>query len=215
MALYLATKLGLKKALQGNIIGWQAKEQMKKLFLFSLGVLLLIAFLFIGFYIGTKRNSKSSDLKTSNTNSVVSKTNSSDTQEKTKAKEVDLKSLMERLKSKFPAIRETKIYTEENDPYDMLGKPKWYIAGAAFWDERTNYTVTEGEKWGTAAGGSVAVYRNKSDAVEGAAMLEAAQGGVLDPGQFRRVDNILIRVSRDLTNSQQVEILNYLESQLN
>src|SRR5690349_7571461 len=76
-------------------------------------------------------------------------------------KTVDFAALMANAKSHFPTVTATKVYTEQTDPNNLLGKPHQYTAAAAFLDSRTN---TSGDDWGADGGGGIEVYATEADA---------------------------------------------------
>jgi|SRR3989339_41751 len=133
--------------------------------------------------------------------------------------EIDLEKIMENVKNNFSTVKEVKIYTEENDPNNhLLGKAGYYMAGAAFWDTRTEYTEEYSEekgKWGVQAGGSIEVYANSEDAKKRADYLQGLVGTpITDPGAFKQMDTVIIRAAYELKKSEQDEIIQFLETQV-
>jgi hypothetical protein len=127
-------------------------------------------------------------------------------------KELDLSSALTALKQKYPTVEDTYIYTESRDPNGNLGKAGFYVAGAEFYDTRTN-TSPDGEAFGNDSGGAIEVYASASDAAKRAEYLKSFQGNALtDPGAFKQVGKVVIRVSSQYTASLQNEMLDYLES---
>ena len=173
-------------------------------------IVLATVFIFIGVYVGSRRSSESGTNISPSKNSPLTV---AETKEEKKSKDIDLNELMAKIKSRFPTVKETKIYTEENDPNNNLGKPGFYTAGAAFWDERTNYTPMPDENWATDAGGSIEVYESEADSLKRAEYLKSFQGnGLLDPGRFEQVGSVVVRASSNFSNSQQTEIIDFLVS---
>ncbi len=182
---------------------------MKKKLLIVIVALLVLATCSAGaYYLGTK-NSKTV---------VVASSDPQNNQNETKSsKSLDLGAIMSAAKTKFPTVTETKVYTEKNDPNGTLGKPGYYVAGAAFFDSRTDYTVDESNpnSWGADAGGGIEVYSTSKDAATRADYLKGFQGSALtDPGAYKLVDKLILRASDKLTKSQQDEIIAFLESQI-
>lgn len=83
----------------------------------------------------------------------------------TSKKDIDLDNIMKMIKVQIPTVKETKIHNKNNDPNNNIGKPGYYIAGAAFYDERTGLGYPEDEDWGTDYGGSIEVYKNVAQKV--------------------------------------------------
>ena len=186
---------------------------MKKLIFASIGLVVFAAiFIVIGLNLGQQKNPETTI--NINTSGDLDHTKI-ESRKKTKGKDIDLNELMEKVKAQFPTIKETMIYTEESDPNNVIGKPGYYIAGAAFWDERTNRTYDPDEKWGAGAGGSIEVYESEADATKRVKYLESFQGGgFLDPGRFTQIEEVVVRASDEFSNSQQLEIIDFLTSQI-
>lgn len=136
-------------------------------------------------------------------------------------KELDLAVIMQNVQNTFPTVQEVKVFTEANDPYNNLGKPGYYTAGAAFWDTRTKYseeytTADQKGKWGASAGGSIEIYASDEDAKKRVDYMQAFTGNPLtEPGAFKQIGSAVIRASKDLSKSQQDEIMAYLETKIN
>ena len=137
-----------------------------------------------------------------------------------KPQELDLASIMEAVKAEFSTVQDTKVLTEENDPYGNLGKAGYYTAGAAFWDTRTEYSEAYKEeselgKWGASAGGMIEVYATDEEAKSRIEYMQAFVGNPLtEPGAFKQIGTVVIRASSELTATQQNEIMAFLEEQV-
>lgn len=133
-------------------------------------------------------------------------------------KEADLGSIMKKVTSEISTIQEVRIYNEDTDPNNAIGKPGMYVQAAAFWDTRTEHSEEYAEEkgmWGTNAGGSIEIYSNSKDAKNRIQNFEAFGGTPLtNPGAYERVDNVVIRASRFLKKSDQDEILSVLRGAL-
>jgi hypothetical protein len=128
--------------------------------------------------------------------------------------QVNLPALMANLKKKYPSVKETYIYSESRDPNGNLGKAGYYTAGAEFYDTRTN-TEPDGKAFGADSGGAIEVYANSPDASKRVDYLKAFQGSsFLDPGAFKRINNIVIRASSKYKASDQTDVIQYLTSQI-
>ena len=134
-------------------------------------------------------------------------------------KKLDVTTVLDAVKSKYETVTKTKVFSEETDPNNTLGKTGSYVEGGAFWDTRTKYS-NDGEveeekaRWGTDAGGAIEIFKTTADAADRLNSLKAAQGSILDPGAARRVDNVILRVSYKYPASLQDEILTFLEGQV-
>ena len=107
---------------------------------------------------------------------------------------------------KVPGILEIEAVTEDTDPMKNLNKPGWYTAHVYFSYELVNQDDVYGDDLidkGTDAGGSIEVYKTKSEANERNEYLSAFDGGVLDSGSHTVVGTLVVRTSDELTASQQ------------
>jgi hypothetical protein len=122
----------------------------------------------------------------------------------------DLAELMAAAKARFPTVTTTKVYTEETDPNNVMGKPGKYVAGAAFLDSRAGVT---GEEWGADGGGGIEVYKTEEDAEKRVAYfneLVASGSPLVSPGAYKQVGVVVVRASDALAKSQQDEIIAFL-----
>lgn len=153
-----------------------------------------------------------------NDKTVVVSSSGSQSEPKTNTREINLEAIMTATKAKFPTVKETKIYTEQNDPNKQLGKAGYYVAGAAFWDTRTDFTVSEDDpnSWGVDAGGGIEAYATNADAEKRADYFKSLQGGgaLTDPGAYKQIDKFVVRASSSLSKSQQDEVIAFLSSQV-
>lgn len=134
--------------------------------------------------------------------------------EKKEEANLDLESVLVSLKSKYPTIEDTYIYTEERDPNGNLGKPGYYTSGAEFYDTRTKTPPTE-SAFGADSGGAIEVYSSAKEAEERVKYLESFQGEpLLDPGAAKQVNMVVVRASSKYTASQQTDMINFLASQV-
>lgn len=188
-----------------SLISKNLIKKMKKI------TLLLLATMTV-FFIGCTNNSTINDSPAGNSNSITEEL-------KEESNDIDLEQIMTNAKNGIPTVKEIKIYTEDNDPNNSLGKAGYYIEAAAIWDSRSGYSEDYAEekgKWGTDAGGSIEIYANEKDATNRTEYLGQFSGqSILDPGAFEQVDNIIIRASSNLTKSEQDEIIIFFKEQLN
>lgn len=152
--------------------------------------------------------------RASNSNNNESSTSATANEDKDEG--LNLEAILSNLESEYPTIEETYIYTEDRDPNDNLGKAGFYVAGAQFYDTRTETAPsTDDPAFGTDSGGAIEVYANNDDAKNRIELLSQFQGdGFLDPGAFEQVDNVVIRVSTNYKASEQKEVLDFLVSQV-
>ena len=107
---------------------------------------------------------------------------------------------------KVPGILEIEAVTEDTDPMKNLNKPGWYTAHIYFSYQLVNQEDVYGDDLidkGTDAGGSVEVYKTKSDANKRNAYLSAFDGGIFCSGSHKVVGTCVVRTSNELTVSQQ------------
>jgi hypothetical protein len=148
-----------------------------------------------------------------NKTQVTTSNGTASVQSNTNKKQLNVEQILANVKSKFPSVTEIKVYSEQNDPNNQLGKPGYYIAGGAFVDSRTGDTLSG--NWGAEAGGSIEIYQTEADAAKRVEYLKQFQGNaLLDPGAFKQVGVVVVRASSKLTASQQAEIIDYLASQV-
>ena len=175
---------------------------MKKAPIITVLVILAAVLVGVGIYLGTKKDTN----KLTSTNQATTAST---------PKQLDLNAVLSNLQKQFPTIQQTYVYSEQRDPNHNLGKSGYYVAGAEFYDGRTN-TTPDGYAFGTDSGGAIEVYSNSSDAAKRIAYLQQFQGqAALDPGAFKQVGKIVIRASTNYTKSQQDEVIIYIASQVN
>lgn len=163
-----------------------------------------------GYYLLTKQD-ETKNQTNSTTNNDQQSNNSND------SNSPDIAAVLDAVKSKYSTVKETKVFTEENDPNNTLGKEGSYVSGGAFWDTRTEYSDEYDDdkaRWGTDAGGAIEVFANKEDATKRVGLLEATQGSFLDAGAVKQIDNIVLRASSKYPKSLQDEMIAFLEEQI-
>lgn len=130
-------------------------------------------------------------------------------------KTYNMEKLLSSVKSKFPTVTVTKVYTEDTDPNGYLGKTGYYIQGGAFVDNRVEGTegdTANSKDWGAEAGGSIEVYRTSADAEKRVKYLDSFQGTLLGGDLNKQNGNVVVRASGGLDRSDQEEIVNYMIS---
>lgn len=183
---------------------------MKKSIVIALVIIGIIGIIGGGYYFLS--NKSDGDEKTS---TVASST--PETEEKAeKAKDtVDVENILNAIKSKYATVEEVKVFTEENDPNNLLGKPGSYVSGGAFYDTRTEQDITEDDEWGTDAGGSIEVYATADDAIKRAEYFnQFDQSSFLSPGAYKQIGNVVVRVSSFYPKSVQDEMIEFLSEQV-
>lgn len=100
--------------------------------------------------------------------------------------------------------------TEDNDPNGNLNKPGGYTATVYYSDDRINLDPSiEGNtviEQGTDGGGGIEVYATVEEAEKRRDYLAAFDGGILASGTHTVVGTVLVRISNELTASQQKEM---------
>lgn len=179
---------------------------MKKLPLILVGLVVVVALAAAGGYLLLSHRTKPMNLASTNPSTTTA---SSQT-----PKQLDLDALLANLKSTYPTVQLTYIYTENQDPNNNLGKAGYYIAGAEFYDTRTN-VQPDGVAFGADSGGAIEVYANSSEAAKRVAYLQQFQGEpMLDAGAVKQINNVMVRASHYYTASEQTDMINFLVSQV-
>lgn len=184
---------------------------MKKI-LIIIGAIIVIAAIGGGSYLlGHKSSPKTV---------VVSTTESTSNKTSNSQKQLNLNTILANLKAQYPTVQQTYIYTSSQDPNNELGKAGDYIAGAEFYDTRTNTPPSQSESAGSTAfgadcGGAIEVYSTNAQAATRTAYLESFQSdGALSPGAVKQVNNVVVRASENYSAAEQTDMINYLASQV-
>ena len=112
---------------------------------------------------------------------------------------------------KVPGILEIEAVTEDTDPMKNLNKPGWYYAHIYFSYEFVNQEDVYGDDLidkGTDAGGSIELYKTKSEAEDRNEYLAAFDGGVLSSRSHTVIGTCVVRTSDELTATQQKQLEN-------
>lgn len=97
-------------------------------------------------------------------------------------------------------LGKVKVWTEENDPNKLLGRPGQYTSAASVVDKRTECPAGDS---GISCGASVEVFASAEDAGTRAAYIEGVQkGGGLGTEYHTVVGAALLRVTGELTPKQ-------------
>ncbi|AEA00692.1 MULTISPECIES: hypothetical protein [Aerococcus] len=118
------------------------------------------------------------------------------------------KFVIERIQS-VEGVTGISAVTEDNDPNKQLGKQGGYTAQVYFSYNLVNQEEVFGNSLidkGTEAGGSIEVYQTAEDAEKRNTYLGAFDGSPISPGSHRVVGTVIVRVSNQLTASQQKEL---------
>lgn len=94
---------------------------------------------------------------------------------------------------------ESVAFTEEDDPNKLLGRPGQYTSKANFHDSRLEFF---GPEISASDGGSVEVFGSDGDAATRKEYLEALGTSPLFLEYDYQIDNVLLRLSKDLAPSQ-------------
>jgi hypothetical protein len=106
-----------------------------------------------------------------------------------------------KLKGQGLPIRQIKVYSEDDDPNKLLGRPGQYIGKANFRDSRADDDRVRGLD--VSQGGSIEVFASEGDARERADYVEeiARSGGGLFAYDYLR-EKVLLRVAGSLTPTE-------------
>lgn len=128
-------------------------------------------------------------------------------------KTTDIKQIESSLRE-IPTISDICVATEENDPNGQLNKEGGYTGALFFKLANLEETYTEDAcQAGTAAGGSIEIYKNANDAKKRNEYLSIFDGGIL--ASFHKIDGtIIIRISNNLTASEQKELYNTIVNKI-
>lgn len=131
-----------------------------------------------------------------------------------------VQSILNKVKSEVPTVEKTRIYNEDTDSNNMLGKSGQYQYAGAFYDTRTNQDgmdYSTSNDYGTDAGGVIEIFATVEDAQSRGTYLAAFQknSGFLNPGEHRVIENIVLRVSPKYKSSEQKEMLDLMSSTIN
>lgn len=99
--------------------------------------------------------------------------------------------------------------TEENDPNGKLNKDGGYISAVYFSSslvQQETFSKNELIEKGTSVGGCIEVFKTVEDANNRNEYLSEFDGGLLDSGSHVVVGTVIIRISSELSNTQQKEL---------
>ncbi|WP_042382142.1 hypothetical protein [Streptacidiphilus melanogenes] len=112
--------------------------------------------------------------------------------------------IMTKLTAAIPQAKLTAVYTEDNDPNHLLGRPNQYVSKVEFKDARIHTADVTGVPPGSIQyGGSIEVFTSSADAAQRAATIQ--QGSSNQPAvmEYDYVHgDVLIRVSHYVTPTQ-------------
>jgi hypothetical protein len=165
-------------------------------------VAVVVAVLLIGsgaYFLLENKNSNSGTTASTGTTDTIKKDNNQ-----------ILTSIMSDLKAQVPTVEQTYIYTEDKHPNDSLGKQGFYTNGAEFYDTRTN-TPPDAVAFGNSSGGSIEVYSNNDFATARENTFSSLGGTTLGGDGYRRINNVLLRVSSQYSASEQQQMLDILQ----
>jgi hypothetical protein len=85
---------------------------------------------------------------------------------------------MAKLTAMIPHAQQTAVYTDDNDPNHLLGRPNQYVSEVEVRDTRINTPDVTGVPHGSLQyGGSIEVFASSTDAAQRAAALQANMNG--------------------------------------
>jgi hypothetical protein len=115
--------------------------------------------------------------------------------------------VMAQLAQRVPTASLTLVYTADNDPNDLLGRPGGYTSKVAFADSRILPEETDGlPEAAIERGGSVEVFADEQGARKRMEYIQAIAAGLPLATEYDYVSGqILVRVSRELIPDQALE----------
>ncbi len=119
------------------------------------------------------------------------------------------------LEEKLDGVKSTCVVTEDNDPNGNLNKQGGYIGAVYFRLQQVDDVYAQKEysveisddacDAGTSGGGQIEIYSNSDDAKKRDEYLSALDG-FLSGGHHQQYNSIIIRISDELTATQQKEL---------
>jgi hypothetical protein len=123
--------------------------------------------------------------------------------------------VMQQLAAKVPSAKLGIVYTAENDPNHLLGRPNGYTSKISFTDSRVDKKRVEGQASDAVdAGGSVEVYQDADGAARRAKYIQDLQKAAPILGtEYGYLEGpVLVRVSGNLTPTQAAEYKTALDA---
>lgn len=115
----------------------------------------------------------------------------------------DAAEVLEELKDQGLPVGQSEVYTAENDPNELLGRPGQYTGKASFKDTRLPPDELAGEDFDVANGGSVEVFANEDEAIKRQEYLETVTQSMPMFAEYAyRSDTVLLRLAKRLTPDQ-------------
>jgi hypothetical protein len=124
-----------------------------------------------------------------------------------------VKTVLDKVKTSTSTVMATRVITKDTDPENSLGKTGQYQYAGSFYDSRTGYSPV-GDDYSTAAGGAIEIYATEKDATARGEYLAQLQTGANQAGAYKVAGKSVLRVSRDYTANQQIEMLTLMNSAL-
>lgn len=119
--------------------------------------------------------------------------------------EKDAEEIAKALQSEGLPIEEIKVFTAENDPNELLGRPDQYTSKVNFIDSRAKSDLTDIDDIGIEDGGSIEVFENEEDAKNRFEYVsEITKTPILAEYDYV-VRNVLLRLSKKLEPEQAQE----------
>ncbi|HBI05357.1 MAG TPA: hypothetical protein DDY49_15185 [Paenibacillaceae bacterium] len=131
-------------------------------------------------------------------------TNNASSDKKKSTKPTDANSIINALKSAGIPVGNVNVYTEADDPNNLLGRPGQYTSKVNFVDTRVNEDSTQDIE--VSNGGSVEVFVNENDAKSRYEYISniAKSAPIFNEYDFR-YGNVVLRISKKLTPTQEKE----------
>jgi len=117
----------------------------------------------------------------------------------------DATEVLEGLKDEGLPVGQSEIYTAENDPNELLGRPGQYSGKVTFKDTRLSTDDLAGDSFDVRNGGSIETFENEEDAATRQEYLKAVSEIPMFAEYAFREGTVLLRVSTRLTPSQAAE----------
>ena len=116
---------------------------------------------------------------------------------------VDAQMVLKALKGDMLPIGDVAVFTAENDPNSLLGRPNQYVSKVSFVDLRIGSETEAPEDIGVSEGGSIEVFANEADAKARYDYVTSVTKMMPMLAEYGyQVGNVYLRLSKELTPEQ-------------
>ena len=124
-------------------------------------------------------------------------------EQKSQTEFVDAQMVLKALKGDMLPIGDVAVFTAENDPNGLLGRPNQYVSKVSFVDLRIGSEIEDPEDIGVSEGGSIEVFANEADAKARYDYVTSVTKMMPMLAEYGyQVGNVYLRLSKELTPEQ-------------